>query len=147
VEAFLVKRFDKLLEDDISGYKGKFSDLIREAPAFFRLMTRLLDDPLLPERLSQLVIAAMAYFIKPSDVIPEENLGPQGYVDDIFLCAFIAKRVMTEAGSEDILINNWDGNRSVIPLIEEILEGEKELIGDNKRSIMDFIGYEELGSA
>ncbi|MDD1742152.1 MAG: DUF1232 domain-containing protein [Methanotrichaceae archaeon] len=142
-----MKRFDKLLEDDISGYEGKFSDLIREAPAFFRLMTRLLDDPLLPEKLSQLVIAAMAYFIKPLDIIPEENLGPQGYVDDIFLCAFVAEKVMVEAASEDILINNWDGKRSVIPLIKEILKSEKELIGDNKVNIMDFIGYEELASA
>jgi uncharacterized membrane protein YkvA (DUF1232 family) len=142
-----VKRFDKLLEDDISGYEGKFSDLIREAPAFFRLMTKLLDDPLLPEKLSQLVIAAMAYFIKPLDIIPEENLGPQGYVDDIFLCAFVAERVMVEAGSADILINNWDGKRSVIPLIKEILKSEKKLIGDNKVNIMDFIGYEELASA
>ncbi len=142
-----MKRFDKLLEDDISGYEGKFSDLIREAPAFFRLMTRLLDDPSLPERLSQLVIAAMAYFIKPSDIIPEENLGPRGYVDDIFLCAFVAERVMIEAGSEDILINNWDGKKSVIPLIKEILKDEKKLIGDNKGNIMDFIGYEELASA
>lgn len=142
-----MKRFDKLLEDDISGYEGKFSDLIREAPAFFRLMTRLLDDPLLPEKLSQLVIAAMAYFIKPLDIIPEENLGPQGYVDDIFLCAFVAERVMVEAGSADILINNWDGKRSVIPLIKEILKSEKKLIGDNKVNIMDFIGYEELASA
>jgi len=142
-----VKRFDKLLEDDISGYEGKFSDLIREAPAFFRLMTRLLDDPLLPEKLSQLVIAAMAYFIKPLDIIPEENLGPQGYVDDIFLCAFVAERVMVETGSADILINYWDGKRSVIPLIKEILKSEKKLIGDNKVNIMDFIGYEELASA
>jgi uncharacterized membrane protein YkvA (DUF1232 family) len=142
-----LKRFDKLLEDDISGYKGKFSDLIREAPAFFRLMTRLLDDPLLPEKLSRLVIAAMAYFIKPSDVIPEENLGPEGYIDDIFLCAFVGERVMIEANSEAILINNWDGKRAIVPLIKEILKNEKELVGDKKASILDFIGYEELRSA
>ena len=142
-----MKRFDNLLEEDISEYEGKFSDLIREAPAFFRLMTRLLDDPLLPGRLSQLVIASIAYFIKPSDIIPEEDLGPEGYVDDIFLCAFVAEKVMTETGSEGILTNNWDGKRPVIPLIKEILKREKELIGNDRDCIMEFIGYDQLNSS
>jgi uncharacterized membrane protein YkvA (DUF1232 family) len=139
-----VKRFDKLLEEDISGYEGEFSDLISEAPAFFRLMTRLLDDPSLSERLSPLVIASIAYFILPSDVIPEDELGPKGYVDDIFLCAFVADKVMIAAGSEDILISNWDGKRPIVSLIEKILKCEKDLIGENKGLIMEFIGYEQF---
>ncbi len=142
-----MKRFDKLLEEDISGYGGEFSNLISEAPAFFRLMTRLLDDPSLPTRLSPLVIASIAYFILPSDVIPEDELGPKGYVDDIFLCAFVADKVMIEAGSEDILTNNWDGKRPVVPLIKEILECERDLVGTNKELIMEFIGYEQLDEA
>ena len=139
-----MKRFDQLLKEDISGYNGEFSDLISEAPAFFRLMTRLLDDRSLSERLSPLVIASIAYFILPSDVIPEDELGPKGYVDDIFLCAFVADKVMIEAASENILINHWDGNWPIIPLIKDILKREKELVGENKGLIMDFIGYEQL---
>jgi len=142
-----VKRFDKLLEEDISGYEGEFSNLISEAPAFFRLMTSLLDDPSLPERLSPLVIASIAYFILPSDVIPEDERGPEGYVDDIFLCAFVADKVMIEAGSEDILTRHWDGKRPVVPLIKEILECEKDLVVKNKELILEFIGYEQLDEA
>jgi len=73
-----LKRFDLLLEEDISGYKGAFSELIGEASAFYRLMVRLLDDHALPGGLSVLVIAAIAYFIAPADVIPEEKFGPEG---------------------------------------------------------------------
>ena len=100
----IMKRFDSLLEEAVSGYEGKFSEIISEAPAFYGLMVRLLDDPNLPKHLSQLVIAAMAYFILPADAIPEDKYGPIGYIDDIFLCAFVADRVMKEAGSEAILI-------------------------------------------
>lgn len=139
-----MKRFDKLLEDDISEYKGEFSEFISEAPAFFRLMTRLLDDPSLSERLSPLVIASIAYFILPSDVIPEDELGPRGYIDDIFLCAFVADKVTDEAYSENILVNNWDGKRPVVPLIKEILKREKELIGEKRALILEFIGFEQL---
>lgn len=139
-----MKRFDALLEKDISGYGGDFSELIHQAPALYRLMTRLLDDRSLPSRISPLVIAAIAYFILPEDVIPEEKYGPMGYVDDIYLCAFVADQVMRETGSEEILTRNWDGTTPVMPLIREILSREKELIGDKKERIMEYIGYEQL---
>ncbi len=146
VEVVLLKRFDLLLEEDISGYKGDFSELIHEAPALYRLMTRLMDDPALPEKLSPLVIAAIAYFIAPADIIPEEEVGPRGYVDDIFFCAFVADQIMKEAESEEILIRNWDGDRPIVPLIKEILSRENELIGDKKHLIFEFIGYDQLGN-
>ncbi len=142
-----MKRFDALLEKDISGYSGDFSEMIHQAPALYRLMTRLLDDRSLPGRMSPLVIAAIAYFILPEDVIPEEKFGPMGYVDDIYLCAFVADQVMRETGPEDIITRNWDGTAPVIPLIREVLEREKELIGDKKERIMEYIGYEQLDSS
>lgn len=141
-----MKRFDMLLEEDVSRYKGELSDLIRNAPALYRLMTKLLDDPALPREMSQLVIAAIAYFILPEDVIPEDKYGPRGYVDDLFLCAFVADQVMRQVGSEEILVRNWDGRTPIIPLVEEVLRREKELLGDQKEHIMDYIGYEQLGS-
>ena len=142
-----LKRFDAILEQDISNYKGDFGDLIRQAPALYRLMTRLLDDSSLPRKMSQQVIAAIAYFILPGDVIPEDKYGPLGYVDDIYLCAFVANKVMVETGSEEILDRNWDGNTPVVPLISEILNREREMIGDKKESIMQYIGYDQLGTA
>jgi uncharacterized membrane protein YkvA (DUF1232 family) len=142
----MMKRFDKLLEQEVSGYKGKHSEIIIKAPALYKLMTRLLDDPALPGHLSPLVIASIAYFILPEDVIPEEKYGPLGFVDDIFLCAFVADKVRKEAGTDDILIRNWDDKTPVVPLIQQILEHEEELIGDKKQVIMDYIGYEQLGT-
>ncbi len=142
-----MKRFDAILEKDISGYEGKFSRLIAQAPALYKMMTRLLDDPDLPRSMSPLVIAAIAYFILPEDIIPEEKFGPIGYVDDIYLCAFVANEVTKESASPDILARNWDGNVPIAPLIKEILDREKELIGDKKDHIMQYIGYDQLGMA
>jgi uncharacterized membrane protein YkvA (DUF1232 family) len=141
---FMMKRFDKVLEQEVSGYNGKHSDIISKAPAFFRMMTSLMDDPGLTGQLSPLVIAAIAYFILPEDVIPEEKFGPLGFIDDIFLCAFVADRVRKATGSEDILNRNWDDQTPVVPLIEQILDGELELIGDKKQVILDYIGFEQF---
>ena len=49
---------------------------------------------------------------------------------------------MKEVGSEAILNRNWDGKMPVVLLVKEILDREKELIGDNKDLIMKYI-YEE----
>ena len=140
-----MKRFDSLLEKDISGYSGKFSQLIAQAPALYRLMTRLLDDRDLPKQMSPLVIAAIAYFILPEDIIPEERYGPAGYVDDIYLCAFVANEIMKQSGSVDILQRNWDGDAPADQIIKEILARERELIGEQKERIMQYIGYDQLG--
>ena len=71
-----MKRFDKLLEQEVSGYKGKHSEIIIKAPAFYKLMTRLLDDPALPGHLSPLVIASIAYFILPRTPYQRRNTVP-----------------------------------------------------------------------
>ena len=139
-----MKRFDAMLEKDISGYEGEFSEIIRQAPALYRMMTKLLDDPALPRSISPLVIAAIAYFILPEDIIPEDKFGPVGYVDDIYLCAFVATEVITASGSPDILVRNWDGLRPVVELVKEILDREKELIGDKRERIMQYIGLDQL---
>lgn len=136
--------FDKLLEKQISAYEGRHDDLIYQAPELYRLLTNMLDDPTLPIRLRPIVISAIAYFILPNDIIPEELHGPYGYVDDIFLSAFIADKVRNEIGSDEILTDNWDGEADILPLIEEILSKEEELIGDQKKRILEYIGYEYL---
>ncbi|VVB73106.1 Uncharacterised protein [uncultured archaeon] len=136
--------FDKLLEEQISAYEGRHDDLIYQAPELYRLLTRMLDDPMLPIRLRPIVISAIAYFILPNDIIPEELHGPYGYVDDIFLLAFVADLVCNEIGSNEILLNSWDGEADIVSLIEEILSKEEELIGDQKKRILGYIGYEYL---
>jgi len=139
-----MKTFDQLLEEDIAAYEGRHDDLIYQAPALYRLLVRLLDDPRLPGRLRPLICACIAYFILPADVIPEDIYGPYGYVDDIFLCAFVADLVQREVGSEEILVSNWDGEAPIIPLVQDILVRAEELVGDERERIFRYIGYEHL---
>jgi uncharacterized membrane protein YkvA (DUF1232 family) len=142
-----MKSFDQLLHEDIQAYDGRHDDLIYQAPALYRLLVRLLDDPALPGRLRPLVIGAIAYFILPADIIPEDIHGPYGYVDDIFLCAFVADRVREAVGGDAILLDNWEGEAPLVPLIQDILAQEAELIGDQRERILGYIGYEYLVDA
>ena len=99
----------------------------------------MLDDPRLPFHLRKLVIPAIAYFILPVDVIPGELEGPYGYIDDIFFSAWVAQQIMEDVG-EEIVIENWDGECPVIPLIRDLLIREEELLGDQKEKILAYVG-------
>lgn len=136
-----MKAFDQLLTEDIAAYEGRHDDLIFQAPAFYRMLVALLDDSAVPRRLRPLLIAAIAYFILPSDIIPEDIHGPYGYVDDIFLCAWVADQLRRELDNEDVLVANWDGEGSVTELIADILRQEKELIGDQRQRMLAYAGF------
>jgi uncharacterized membrane protein YkvA (DUF1232 family) len=140
-----MKRFDALLEDDIRTYEGRHDDLIYQAPALYRLLTRLLDEPSLPNRLRPLLMVAIAYFILPIDVIPEETYGPYGYADDIYFSVLVADRVRREMGCDEALLANWDGEAPLLPLLEDVLRHEADLIGDKLPLILRYVGYEHLG--
>ncbi len=139
-----MRSFDVLLQKDINSYEGRYDDLISQAPALYRLLTKLLDDPRLPKTMRPLVLAAIAYFILPVDIIPEEIEGPYGYIDDIWLCSFVADRVRKEVGTEGILVDNWDGEGRIIQLVQEVLEKGHSLIGDKENLILDYIGFKTI---
>lgn len=139
-----MKHFDDLLKEHIGTYEGRHDDLIYLAPEFYRLLTRLLDDPRLPGNLRPLVSCAIAYFILPVDIISEDIHGPYGYVDDIFLSAFVADVVRKAVNSDAILAENWEGEAEIIALVAEILAKEADLIGDQRGTILQYTGCDRL---
>jgi uncharacterized membrane protein YkvA (DUF1232 family) len=139
-----MKDFDQLLKEDIAAYAGPRADLLAQAPAFFRLLARMLADPALPGRLRPLIMAAIGYFALAADIMPEDLRGSFGYIDDLFLAAFVANQVRLELDSDGILLDNWDGEKQILPLIEEILSLESELLEDKKDLVLWYIGYEHM---
>jgi uncharacterized membrane protein YkvA (DUF1232 family) len=139
-----MKSFDQLLQEDIAKYEGRHDDLIYQAPALYRLLCNLLDDKRLPGRLRPLVSSAIAYFILPADVIPESVQGPYGFLDDIWLCAWALDAVRKDAGNDEILSENWDGEAPILPLLSDILTQEEQLIGKAREKILAYTGCGRL---
>jgi len=139
-----MRDFYDMLKEEIEAYEGRHDDLIYLAPEFYLLMTNLLDDPRLPHRLRPAVACAVAYFILPADIIPEDLLGPYGYVDDIWLCAFVAHHVQDVCGDVPILRDNWQGEGEIGGLTSEILGKEEDLIGTERDRIIAYVGVDAL---
>jgi uncharacterized membrane protein YkvA (DUF1232 family) len=139
-----MKSFDELLAEDIAEYEGRHDELIYQAPALYRLLCHLLDDAALPHRLRPMVLAAIAYFVLPADVIPEDIHGPYGYIDDIWLVAHVAAFIRDETSNPALLDHNWDGEAPLEPLIDDLLTRDDPELAAAKPKILSYIGWEEL---
>lgn len=76
--------FARLLSEQVRNYRGRNASVIRQAPAFYRLLVRMLDEEGLPSNLRPIVEHAIDYFEDPSDAVPEDLYGAYGLSDDVY---------------------------------------------------------------
>lgn len=117
-----------LLRRQVRKYAGTLRDVVLFAPAYAVLMFHLLNDPRLGREHRLWVDAALAYLVSPNDVIPEDEFGGYGYLDDIFCCAYVAHRLAEELGWE-VVEEGWTGDRSAHDVSRDLLSREQELLG------------------
>ncbi|MFQ5678220.1 MAG: YkvA family protein [Gemmatimonadota bacterium] len=132
----------QMLKEQVARYAGALRDVVLLAPAYAMLMFHLLNDPRLTRQHRLLVDAAIAYLVSPDDVIPEAEVGPYGYLDDIFCCAYVAHRIGEELGWE-ILEEGWTGEKSAHEISHLVLAREHELLGDVGDDVLRFAGLYE----
>ena len=134
----------QMLKEQVARYAGTLRDVVILAPVYGMLMFHLLKDPRLSPEHRLMVDAAIAYLVSPDDVIPEKEVGPYGYLDDIFCCAYVANRLGQEIGWE-IIEEGWTGERSAHEVSQAVLARERELLGDVGDDVLRFAGLMEPG--
>ncbi len=127
------------VREQVARYAGTLRDVIVLAPVYGLLMFTLMKDPRLTQEQRLWVDAAIAYLVSPDDVIPENVVGPYGYLDDVFCCAFVAQRIGEELGW-DVVEEHWTGDQSVLEVSRRVLAREQEMLGDVGDDILRFAG-------
>lgn len=131
--------FIEALEKQVAEYRGTWRDVVSLVPAYAALMLHLLKDPRMSRDQRLLVDAALAYLVSPDDVIPEDQVGPYGYLDDIFCCAFVATRIAEEL-SWELVEEGWNAAGSARESSERLLGREQELLGMAGDDVLRFAG-------
>lgn len=124
-----MRDFAQVVRDNVSEYRGMFSRFVRWAPIFAAALMALSQDPRLGQRHRAWVNAALAYFVAPDDAMPEEEHGAYGYLDDNFVSAYVMERIAREAGW-NLIEDAWGGDREAREVIRDMLDRERELLGD-----------------
>lgn len=120
-------KVNKWLEENI-GKEHRWAEYILIAPDLFHLLTKLAIDKDVPETKKVKILAAIAYFISPIDLLPEAFLGPVGYLDDIALAAFVLNDIINEINPK-VVSRNWAGERDILDLVKTILANASEMLG------------------
>ncbi|WP_419942242.1 YkvA family protein [Candidatus Palauibacter sp.] len=127
------------LTEQVAKYAGTLRDVVVLAPVYGMLMFTLMKDPRLGRQQRLLVDAAIAYLVSPDDVIPEDEVGPYGFLDDVFCCAYVAHRIGEELGW-DVVEEHWTGERSALEVSNHLLARERELLGGAGDDVLEFAG-------
>jgi uncharacterized membrane protein YkvA (DUF1232 family) len=111
--------------------------LVRQIPALFKLVFRLLRDASVPPIDKVLFGAVLVYMLTPIDFMPD-FLGAMGWVDDLYLLGLALGRLLASGGPE-LLLKHWDGDPEALGYL---IEGVEEIGGKlpgNVRSGLDQI--------
>ena len=112
---------------DIGGGQG-YAEHIPKAPTLLRLLENLALEEAVSARHKAQIAVARAYFTAPQDAMPEEMVGPCGYVDDLALAALVADRIANSAG-EAVVRRCWPEEGDPIPVLRDILGVARYAIG------------------
>ena len=121
-----MKNYYEFLKYELDNFQGDFDKFILYIPDFFKLLCGLLDEDFEKED-RRIINSALAYFVVPNDVIPEEIYGPMGYVDDIFVCVKVLKELQDKYGPE-ILVKLWDCDEELDDVLDYSYETSLEIL-------------------
>jgi uncharacterized membrane protein YkvA (DUF1232 family) len=112
------------------GRKHAWADYLLFAPDLFHLLCRLSVDPDVSANDKAKLVAAIAYFISPIDLIPEAIVGPVGYLDDIALAAYVLHGMINHTDPE-VLRRHWAGDTDILVVIKQILASADKMMSSS----------------
>lgn len=144
-EKFLT--YSDAIRQNIENYAGPHSIIIKFAPDFFELILKLYKKNL-PSPYKEIVRSVISYFVLPDDLLPESEMGPYGYLDDLYLCAYVIKKFEDNKDVSRIIKELWTLPEDVFMLSSQIVDELQNTQDDNLRevisSILEFTGIEDL---
>ena len=133
------KDFSDTLRENLDSFEGDYAPFIDHGPNLFILLCDILDKEDLNRKNRLEINSAIAYYVVPNDVIPEEIYGPYGYIDDIFVSVYVLKRIAKEYGYP-FLQDIWRENSDVEEVIADCYNHSLELLEDKVYPILSYSG-------
>lgn len=130
--------YAEILRTAVTGYDGKDDDVICLAPAFFSLLSGLLEDRRIDKGLKPLLNAAISYYVSPYDPFPEDFHGVWGLVDDVVMAA----HVLSQIPDKECLEDHWDGEGDVNEQIQAVLARKDDLVGERFPEMLAYVGLD-----
>ena len=139
--------FSEIVRNNIKNYAGPYSQILKFAPDFFDLIVKLYKKDM-PYPYREMISSTISYFVLPDDILPEDTLGPFGYLDDIYLCSYVIKKFKENKNLAKIVEELWTQPQNVFVIsdhiIEELESAEEPDLKEAISSILMFTGITDL---
>lgn len=138
-----MKNYQDFLKYELDNFEGDFESFILYIPEFFKLLCDMLHEDIAKED-KRKINTALAYFVIPDDLIPEDIYGPMGYVDDIFVCTVVFKDLYNKY--EDLIKQNWREDEELGSVIDICYKKSLKILEEKKLvdTIFDYTGLERI---
>ena len=133
------KDFYDTLVENLDGYEGEYAYFINCGPNLFNLLCDLLSQKEINRQMRLEISAAIAYYVAPDDIIPEEIYGPYGYIDDIFISVYVLRKVAKEFGY-DFLQNLWKHDTDLKKVMDDCYDNSLDLLEDKVHEVLSYVG-------
>lgn len=133
------KDFYDLIKENLDSFRGEYESFIDYGPDLFKLLVDILNDRNVVPDIRIKINAALAYYVAPFDIIPEQIYGPHGYIDDIYVCAYVIKDIAQHLGY-DYLETHWEGDESLEIVIDECYDRSENILEDKVDEVLGYVG-------
>ncbi|MGH9361170.1 MAG: YkvA family protein [Thermoanaerobaculia bacterium] len=109
---------------------GKALRALLLVPDVFILLVRLALDKEVPGPTRALIGGAIAYFILPTDLLPEALIGGAGYLEDLVLAAAVLSQAFG-GELETYARRHWSGSEELRTVLRDLTTSANSLLGEN----------------
>lgn len=109
------------------GASNKWAEYIVLVPDVFHLLVKLSLDKDVPTVQKVKLVAAIAYFLSPIDLVPD-FIPVIGYLDDLVLAAYALNSIINDVDPE-VVKRNWAGDGEILDNIQRILAVADQMLG------------------
>ena len=133
--------YSDMLENLFNKYSGVHENLLRKIPIFFKILQEIYAFEDLDWESKFKINSCFSYFAVPTDIIPD-NLGPEGYLDDLFVCTYVLRSFIPKNSN---LIEKYSNSKTInSKIIEETYQELIKILGNKSTEILNFIGLSKF---
>lgn len=123
----------------VADYEGVHEAAIRRTGSVFDFYARLMVDRRVTGEPRRLVAIVLAYFVVPDDVLPEEELGPYGMLDDLFVAAHVY-RLLDRQLEPEILADAWVDDDDLGRVMDVVYSESRAALGKQRKDVLSLAG-------
>lgn len=124
----------------VEGYSGRYERSVLRTADVFDFFCRLFTDERLPELSRPVVSAVLAYFVAPRDVMPEEELGPYGFLDNLYVATHAFRLLQRQRVPGEMLSDAWQAEGDLVEVMGYVYAESRAAVGRNRRAALRLAG-------